>query len=99
MAKGKCQMSNGLRAVTPFHLPLSICLLTFSIFPSSGCVPKHATERHVYVGPTETISEVVQSINANNQRLPSLWSKGYFEADIMDRGTRHFVNGDITQLY
>jgi hypothetical protein len=99
MAKGKCQMSNGLRARPPFHLPFAICLLTFSILPLSGCVPKHAAERHVYVGPTETISEVVQAVNQNNRRLPSLWAKGYFEANIVDQGRKHFVNGEVTQLY
>jgi hypothetical protein len=82
-----------------FHLPFAICLLTFSILLSSGCVPKRANERRVYIGPTETISEVVQAVNANNRRLPTLWSSGYFEADIMDKGRRHYVNGDITLLY
>jgi hypothetical protein len=73
--------------------------LTFYLPFQTGCVPKQPNQRQVYLGPTEPINEVVHAINANNNRLPSLWSKGYFEADIMDRGTRHFVNGDITQLY
>jgi len=74
-------------------------LLVISLLLTFGCVPKQPNERHVYIGPTETISEVAHSVNQNNRRLPTLWASGYFEADIMDQGRRHYVNGDITLLY
>jgi hypothetical protein len=41
----------------------------------------------------------VQAINQNNAQLPSLWSRGYFEATVVDRGKRNFVNGDLLLLY
>jgi hypothetical protein len=63
-----------------------------------GCPPK-ASQRKMYLGPTEPMRDVVQAINQNNDRLPSMWSRGYFEASIVDRGKSHFVNGDLLMLY
>ena len=53
-----------------------------------------------YSGPTETMAEVVEAINANNAALPTLYAKLEFEADIKDqRGRGTFANGDGTLLY
>ena len=53
-----------------------------------------------YEGPTETMAQVVQAINANNAALPTLWARHYFEADIVDADKRRqFVNGDGVLLY
>jgi hypothetical protein len=45
------------------------------------------------------MNSVVAAINANNSRVPTLWAKGYFEANLVDRGRRQFVNGDINLIY
>lgn len=52
-----------------------------------------------YFGPTEPMSAVVQQINANNNAIPTLRVAGDFEAQVVDQGKNHFVNGDITLLY
>jgi len=57
------------------------------------------TKSRMYLGPTEPMVEVVQAINANTTQLPSIWSRGYFEANVVDRGKSHFVNGDLLLLY
>ncbi|MBC8107787.1 MAG: hypothetical protein H7Z14_14440 [Anaerolineae bacterium] len=64
----------------------------------AGCPPK-ASQRQMYLGPTEPMRDVVQEINKNTDRLPSMWSRGYFEANVVDRGKSHFVNGDLLMLY
>jgi hypothetical protein len=70
---------------------------------ATGCVPKDtARVGKPYMGPTESMSEVVAAINQNNARLPTLWSRGYFEANVTDRqhdGRTSFVNGDVVLLY
>lgn len=69
-----------------------------------GCQPTRrdtgATTRP-WTGPTQTLAQVVQEINANNLRLPTLWARvNYFEATIVDeKGKGHFVNGDGVILY
>src|SRR5687767_13598795 len=53
-----------------------------------------------YYGPTETMSEVVEAINQNNQQIPTLWATHDFEATIIDEKKKsHFVNGDGVLLY
>jgi len=51
-----------------------------------------------YFGPTESMVDVVQAINANNAQIPTLWAKGEFEATITDNGRAQFVNGSATLL-
>ena len=50
---------------------------------------------------TLTLAQLVTDVNANNDRVPSLWAKGPFEATFKespgDGGT--FVNGDAVTLY
>ena len=43
-----------------------------------GCHPKAESNRTIYLGPTESMDDVVVAINENNARLPTLW------ADIRD---------------
>jgi hypothetical protein len=65
---------------------------------TTGCPPK-ASRREIYRGPTEPMVDVVSAINANNAQVPSIWSRGYFEANVVDKGKSHFVNGDLLLLY
>ncbi len=46
------------------------------------------------------MQELISAINANNQKLPTLWASDYYEATIVDDMKRpHFVNGDGVLLY
>jgi hypothetical protein len=58
---------------------------------SSGCRPAQPSVRKPpYYGPTKTLSEVVAGINANNQKIPSLWAhmarNGFDVAFVDDKG-------------
>lgn len=69
---------------------------------TTGCVPKGrgAGARAPYLGPTQTISEVISEINANNAPLTTLWATHDFEAWIVDEQKKeHYVNGDGVLLY
>src|SRR5688572_25743478 len=86
MANGKWQKEKGrarqrhLRPFAVFLLPFAICLL-------AGCQPKKPPARPVYTGPTETMAEVVEAINANNQRIPTLFASiRTLEASIVEEG-------------
>jgi hypothetical protein len=54
----------------------------------SGCTPhKPPARKQPYYGPTKTLAEVVQGINANNQKIPTLWAhiaRNGFEASFVD---------------
>lgn len=64
-----------------------------------GCRPTRQPEVAGYFGPTETLVDVVEAVNANNRQIPTLWAKGYFEATIVDdRKRKQFVNGDAILL-
>jgi hypothetical protein len=84
----------------------SLCLILFLGVPGvllAGCkstiVDPPPTTRP-WTGPTQTMAQVVQEINANNLKLPTLWAKHYFEATIVDdKRQGHFVNGDGAILY
>ncbi|HMO27444.1 MAG TPA: hypothetical protein PKB10_14375, partial [Tepidisphaeraceae bacterium] len=72
-----------------------VCMLALA-----GCRPPPPPTPAGYFGPTETISEVVRQINANNQRLPTLWASGVFEAWLYDDRQREtFVNGTVTLVH
>lgn len=70
-----------------FHLCLSV-LIGGSLV---GCLGKAGRSvREPYIGPTLTMSEVVQRINANNRRIPSLWASADMDAHIVDdQGKAH----------
>lgn len=44
--------------------------------------------------PTQPMSAVVAAINANNQKIPSLWAKLNYQVTINDRGQIHSVTSD-----
>ena len=53
-----------------------------------------------YFGPTDSMDKVVADINANNEKIPSLWSSLYYKANIVDENKQtHFINGEGTLLY
>lgn len=74
---------------------LSVLFLTI-ITLISGCRPTQRAPRPVpYTGPTESMGQVIEQINANNLPLRSLWAQHDFEAAIVDdKGKMHTVLGD-----
>lgn len=65
----------------------------------AGCKPNRQPNVVGYFGPTEPLVDVVEAVNANNRQLPTLWAKGYFEANLVDdRKRNQFVNGDAILL-
>ena len=82
---------------------LDLALLILLACGVAGCrtpVKPPATTRPTSE-QTLTLAELVADVNASNDRIPSLWAKGPFEATFKenpaDRGT--FVNGDAVTLY
>jgi hypothetical protein len=46
------------------------------------------------------MAQVVAAINRNNERVPTLWARHDYDADIVDdQKKKHFVNGDGVLLY
>lgn len=80
-------------AACVFHLSVAMLLC--------GC--RVASERKVigYFGPIDSLQTVVNDVNANNEKLPTLRGEGSFEAWLReDRSQKEqFVNGDLTLLY
>lgn len=73
-------------------LYLTALLLAASL---TGCIPRHApTSQPGYFGPTLSLPELAQQINANNARLPTLVASTAYDADIRDPET-----GKITSVY
>jgi hypothetical protein len=63
----------------------------------AGCVTNRPIGPKPYFGPTETMREIVDEINANNQQVGSLWARiKYFEADVREKraAQSQFVNGE-----
>src|SRR6185312_229400 len=79
------------RRVASRALMLLICSLL------TGCCncPKQTTEKINRLNPaTLSMPEVVSRINANNQRIPSLWATLNYSATLHDRGQVHSVSSD-----
>jgi hypothetical protein len=73
MENGKWKMANGRRRIAAV-LPFAICHFTFAICLLAGCQPKPPPAPKGYFGKTESMDDVVAAINANNTKLPTLWS-------------------------
>lgn len=71
---------------------------------AAGCPPvQQSAAPRGYFGPTTGPQDVVNSINANNERVATLWASGDFEADIhsdsQHREKSEFINGELVLLY
>src|SRR5436190_7141487 len=75
---------------------MSICrwVLAPLLLVLSGC-PTPSKPKG-YFGPTDPMVKVVNDINANSARVPTLWATMHFwEADLYDEAHKHtYVNGD-----
>jgi hypothetical protein len=62
----------------------------------AGCCK---TARKPYYGPTQSISAVVDHVNDNAGKLPSLRGEGKFDAWIREGNGTRYISGDLTLLY
>src|SRR5688572_6806868 len=73
------------------------CLLAFAGCRQNARGPARAV---TYTGPTEPMGAVVAAINANNEKLPTLWAAHSYEATVVDeRKKSHFLNGTGGVVY
>jgi hypothetical protein len=75
-------------------------ILIFATLPGCCPQPKPAT-RAPYIGPTDTMDTVVQQINQNAQKIPTLWTQLNFTATLVDPGKRttNTFAGDGALMY
>jgi hypothetical protein len=86
------------RAWHIFQFPVPYSL--FSILFLAGCCVNHpTTQPREYLGQTLTMDQVVDRINANNEKIPSLWSELAFNAAIVDQKETHRGSGEGVLLY
>ncbi len=77
-----------------------IPLLCFSLIGGCCHCPPAEAQKMVVTGPSEPTARVIAAINANNEKLPTLWSSLYYKANIIDEKKQaHFVNGEGTLTY
>ncbi|MDB5330075.1 MAG: hypothetical protein JWP03_1226 [Phycisphaerales bacterium] len=66
----------------------------------AGCRPTQPQGGGGYYGPTQTMAQVVEDINRNNAKIPTLWASHVYEANIYDEHkNKHFVSGRGVLLY
>jgi hypothetical protein len=77
---------------TSFIASLLLVILTLT----TGCPsPPDIRPTTYYAGPTLPLAAVVDEVNANNEKLPTLWSRHTFQAWIVDeRQKETYVDGD-----
>jgi hypothetical protein len=90
MTSSSMTCSHGLRLGMLLCLSAMLCACAEAPPPRTG-----------YYGPTLPLGEVIAGINQNNTRIPTLWARQEFEANIVDpkNSEAHFVNGYGTLLY
>jgi hypothetical protein len=77
----------------------SLLVIASLLIMFSGCKSQREPRIVGYFGPTETLTDVVAQINANNRQIPTLRAAGEFEANIVDANKRkQFVNGSVVLL-
>ena len=74
-------------------------ILLFALLTS--CCPPKPIEHHEYTGPTDPMDIVIQDINRNSSRIPTLWTTLDFTASIIDpqKHTTTAVSGDGILMY
>jgi len=80
-------------------ISMKLALLTLSLLAATGCahVPPGPTP---YYGPTQTMAQVVQDINANNAKIKTLRAAHSFQATLVDeKGKSHTFSGDGYLLF
>lgn len=76
---------------TPFLAAVTL-LLAGCVSPGPKIIP--------YIGPTQSMAEVVQDVNANNSKIKTLWATHSFEATLVDdKNKSHSFSGDGYLLF
>ena len=97
-----CHQQNHTTAIFALsRLWLSLLMLAGFI---AGCTPTAPTTKPSggYLGPTESMSQVIARINANNRQIPTLWaSVASFDiwANDPTRNSTDYINGDGGYLF
>ena len=75
-------------------------LVVAGLLLGCGCCQTSVQQRKPYYGLTEPMDAVVQNVNANNDRIPTLWANLNYSATVNDNGTMRSVSGgDGVLLY
>jgi hypothetical protein len=78
-------------------------IIPYSLFPilflAGCCAHPPTTQPQPYLGPTLTMDQVVEKINDNNEKIPSLWSELDFKARIVDGKQTHSGSGEGVLMY
>jgi hypothetical protein len=86
------------RADAPVALLLLLLLLVL-VLVAAGCNGKGPRgPKREYVGPTESMSNVVGAINANNARLPTLWMRHDFDGRIVEPDPKRPKDPRVTNV-
>ena len=80
---------------------LCLCVFVSLCFLCQGCCPKKAPTKEAYIGPTRSLPEVVSLINANNNRIKTLWASGSFDVWVQNekKQTEHIDGDKLTLVY
>ena len=72
-----------------------------AIWTTGCCTQPKPTDRAVYRGPTESMDSVIQQINHNNARIPTLWTQLDYSATFvnLEKKTTDTVSGDGGLIY
>jgi hypothetical protein len=70
-------------------------MMVAAVCVGGGCAQPPRT-RPKYTGPTLPLVEVINRINENNRRIPTLFARHEIEADIVEEGKSRFINADGT---
>ena len=65
----------------------------------SACAKPQAAGVQPYYGKTDTLYELLERVNANTAKVPTLWAKGDYDASIVDGGHQTDVSGDALLMY
>jgi hypothetical protein len=85
------------RSTFDVRLYFLLLLTTFT-----GCCPHpKPITKSLYLGPTDPMDIVIQDINRNSERIPTLWTQLNFTATLVDpdKHTSQTVNGDGALMY
>lgn len=76
-----------------------LCLCALICVWIGGCGATGRVPAKGYFGPTDPIDKVLNDINENARRIPTLRGTGSFQATIVEQGKSHFINGQVTLLF
>jgi hypothetical protein len=83
----------------PIRLAL-FCIGLAGAAALAGCRVQAPPPTRIYTGPTQSLSEIIARINANNLRIPTFWARQDFNGTIIDdKHQSHSVTADGVILY